>query len=122
MDRSSAPITPSVATSSSSPGRGRNRTASSNARLLNINRADWKSRVGAPVRHLAVRRALTTGQRQAYFDDFTVWIDPAISPIAVALSERIENEVDDVRRRTIFRELVIEDFGADAKSAIPDNN
>jgi hypothetical protein len=77
---------------------------------------------GRAARHSAVRRALTNGEKQAYFDEYTVWIDPAISPVAVAVSERIVNEVDDVHRRTIFREFVIEDFGTDAKSAMPESN
>lgn len=72
--------------------------------------------------HVVSRRALTNGEKQEYCDEFTVWNDPAVAPAFVAASDRVRQRRDDALVRTLTIEFVLEDYGADAKSALPENN
>lgn len=77
---------------------------------------------GQASQHAVTRRALTSGEKQAYTMAFTVWNDARLAPAVAALTARIEHERDGALIRTITMEFVIEDFGTDAKSALPENN
>jgi hypothetical protein len=72
-------------------------------------------------KHVATRKALTNGEKQEFSTDFTVWNDATVAPACAAMHERIEYRRNDMLIRTITVELVIEDFGIDAKSTLPEN-
>jgi hypothetical protein len=78
-----------------------------------------KARVG---KHVATRQALTAVQKQTFVLDFTVWNHPTVAPGFAAAKTRFEYLRDDVPRAAGTAEWVIEDFGMDAKSALPENS
>jgi hypothetical protein len=77
---------------------------------------------GRASQHTATRQALTNGEKQDFTTNFTVWDHSKLAPAYAALSARIDHEKDGVLIRTISMEFAIEDFGTDARSALPENN
>jgi hypothetical protein len=73
-------------------------------------------------KRVASRQAVTVAQKQTIQTDFTVWNHPTVSAGFVAGKTRVQVLFDDVPNRAFAEELTIEDFGTDAKSAIPESN
>ena len=77
-----------------------------------------EGRVGKSV---ASRRAITTGQKQEYVAEFTSWSHPSIGPVSAAHHQRVEFRRDEKLVQSSTEELLLEDFGNDAKSKLPEN-
>ena len=77
---------------------------------------------GKAFRRVASRRALTTGEKQEWTDEFTVWNHPELAPAFGAARARVEYRRDEALIASGRSEFVLEEFGTDAKSALPDNN
>lgn len=54
--------------------------------------------------------------------DYTIWTDPAVAPGFAAAKTRYATVVNDVVRRAQDEEWILEDFGVDVKSALPEND
>lgn len=54
--------------------------------------------------------------------DYTIWTDPAVAPGFAAARTRYATVVNEMVRTARNDEWVIEDFGKDAKSELPENN
>jgi hypothetical protein len=91
-------------------------------RVIDFQRGRLKVAEGRSGTFIATRRALTTGQKQTFHLDFTVWNHHDLSPGFVALKSRLELSRDDKVGAAVISEWTVEDFGVDAKSALPDNN
>jgi hypothetical protein len=71
---------------------------------------------------VATRLALTNGEKQTQNLHFTVWNHPDVSPAFAASKSRLEYLRDDKPRSSMTSEWTVEDFGSDAKSALPEHN
>src|SRR5579863_4742608 len=72
--------------------------------------------------HEATRINSTDQKKQTSAAEFTIWNHPTIPLGFAAAKSRVEFLVDNVLLRAQTIEWTIEDFGADAKSAMPENN
>jgi hypothetical protein len=77
---------------------------------------------GRTGRHVVTRQALSVVRRYTITFDFTVWNHPGVALGFAAAKTRLEFLVDDVARFAETSEWVIEDFGTDAKTELPDNS
>ena len=88
----------------------------------NTSRADWRSLGGGTGRMSRCEESPTSGEKHAFNTAFTVWNHATVLPACAAMRQRIEYRRNDVLLLTTIKELVVEDFGTDAKSALPDNS
>jgi hypothetical protein len=104
------------------PGPQRTTTAVNERRVVEYQRGRLELAEGRAGKHVATRRALTVVQKQTVALEFTVWNEPSLAPAFAAAKTRFEILIDDAPRAAFVDEWVIEDFGTDAKSALPENN
>jgi hypothetical protein len=104
------------------PGPQQKSKAVEERRTIEYQRGRLEIETAESFRRITSRRALTNGERQEYRDEFKLWNDPAVAPGFAAAKSRIEYRRGDMPVRTFEIELVLEDFGIGAKSALPGNN
>jgi hypothetical protein len=75
---------------------------------------------GRAGRRTAKWRDNAAGEVYTYELDFTVWNHPTLAPGFAAANEKFRVKRGDALIRSWAREVSVEDFGANAKSAIPD--
>lgn len=73
-------------------------------------------------KRVASRQAVTVAQKQTFQTDFTVWNHPTLTLGSVVGKMRVQVLFDDidVPNRAFTEDLTVEDFGSDAKSALPE--
>jgi len=103
------------------PQRKSQLSAEKEKRVIEYQQGRLETGEGRTGQHVAARRALTNGEKQEFTTDFTVWNHATVAPACAAMRQRIEYRRNDALIRTITEELVIEDFGMDAKSTLPEN-
>jgi hypothetical protein len=103
------------------PGPQQKSKAVEEPRTIEYQRGRLEIETAQRFRRIASRRALTNGEKQEYSDEFTVWKDRSVTPAFAAATDRVQQHRDDALVRTFAIEFVLDDFGTDAKSALPDN-
>jgi hypothetical protein len=91
-------------------------------RMVEYQRGRLEVGEGRVARHQASRTSPVSGQKIDFCREVTVWSHPHVPFGGAAVRMREELLVDNVLSVAYVRESTIEDFGADAQSAIPDNN
>jgi hypothetical protein len=91
-------------------------------KVIDYQRGRFDVRAGRAGKFFAARRSMPDGRKQSIALDFIVWNDPAVAPGFAAAKTTVDVRVDDVTVLAGTSEWTIEDFGIDAKSAMPDNN
>jgi hypothetical protein len=73
-------------------------------------------------KYQASRPAPVDDRKQEFVFECTVWNHPAVAPGFAALRERVEYRISDTLVQAGSEEYVLQDFGTDAKSAMPEHN
>ncbi len=104
------------------PGPQRKTTAVKEKKAIEYQQGRLEVAEGRAGKHVATRRALTSGQKQTIAFEYTIWNHATVAPGFCAAKTRYEILIDDAPKAAGVGEWVIEDFGTDAKSALPENN
>ncbi len=104
------------------PGPQRKAIAHEERKVVEYQKGRLEIAGGRNGTHVATRNLPTSGEKHAFNTSFTVWNHPSVLPACAAMRQRIEYRRNDVLLLTTVKEIVVEDFGTAAKSALPDNN
>jgi hypothetical protein len=104
------------------PGPQRKATLVNERKVVEYQQGRLEMTEGRTGKHVATRQAVTVVQKQTVALEFTVWNHTSLAPAFAAAKTRFEILIDDAPRAADVSEWVIEDFGTDAKSAMPDKN
>jgi hypothetical protein len=105
------------------PGPQRKSKRVNQRNIVEYQRGRLEIAEGRSGKHISSRMPRVNGQRKLTIVlEFTVWNHPAVPLGCAAAKDRVEYLIDDVPSEAFESEWVVEDFGTDAKSAIPDKN
>ncbi len=103
------------------PGPQRKTKPIAEGKVVEFQRGRLEIVEGRTGKHVSTRRA-ANGREGTFELEYTVWNHPAVPLGFAASNQRTMLRLDGIAARTISSEWTLEDFGTDAKSALPDNN